>query len=124
MPNRTKLNCPTCLKVITTNQQHVYCAHCCCMNHLKCTSNNDDSVYSCRLCLLHIFPYNCLEGNAVFSIATLENLHCRSSLIKLCLPDLTFNPFEENDNDKFFYQLDIDPDLNYFNAVKTNKIYD
>ena len=101
----------------------IECKYCQCFNHIKCITLSIDFTeeiladvqhWLCHFCLTTTFPFNNTEEDLEF-IGTIVDLSPRDTL--KYISDKLFIPFELNDQGHYSNLCDIDPDLNFYNAL-------
>lgn len=119
--------CSVCHHTVKSNQKAIFCNVCLCWVHQRCAklsnveygqlSTNTDPWF-CSPCLENIFPFNKLTQESDFILFTsnssgrcIDYQHSES---------LVFRPFvsDQVDDNKFLLnEVDLDPDINYYNGV-------
>ena len=130
VPSYLKMaNCPVCNRHVLPHAKQIRWCICLLVYYIKCLSlkledqtkylQHADTWY-CMLCLQEMFPFNCIEDDAVFiseihatdlSTTTIESLD-------LCM----FNPFMLNDDDFYTPLWEIDPDINFYNKIDSHLV--
>ena len=85
-----------------------------CINKVDIIVENDD--WYCEYCLQSIFPFNAVVNNEEFcNLILCSHLAIKTSDIE-SLNSLAYNPFIYDRKRVLLNNVDIDPDLNYFNS--------
>ena len=121
-------NCSTCQRHVLPHAMQVKCSTCHRIYHMKCISLNlNDQSYiqanrNTWYCVSYIttcFPFNHIENDDTFKVE-ISNLDIESKDIE-SPSQLLFNPFELNNDDIYSPLCDIDPDVNYYDLLRSLK---
>ena len=128
MSNPSMNKCDICCSKVHSHNLKLTCCLCKQLYHVKCLpvftrddynyANNPMNFWSCVNCNESIFPFNKLE----------DSDFCRSSMFHeqfLSMSDIEdklFNPFDFEVLESEDPLTDIDPDLNYFNALSNSSL--
>ena len=123
-----RLPCNICNKRVLNHCYHLQCSLCQASVHINCLPlvskkdalyvNRNNNYWFCTLCIQNALPFNHYDDDDDFVSAILENKMIESSVTVDMLnnQDKIFIPFELNDDDTSPL-FDIDPDLQYYNAI-------
>ena len=116
--------CSLCLKR-TGISQCVDCSICLARFHLRCVNLKKDSDthdWYCVKCLETIFPFNQISNDEEFrnTIYCYGNISIDSDTLN-SLNNIVYNPFACERKRAVLNNLDIDPDINYFNTQAHNE---
>ena len=115
-------SCSLCLKKINFYQS-IDCSLCFSTFHLTCVNLDTDSIkdWYCVKCLESIFPFNGIVNDEEFK-STVFWYGCLSidTAILDSLNKMVYNPFTCERKRAITNNLDIDPDISYFNSETQN----
>ena len=77
-------------------------------------------TWYCMLCLQEMFPFNCIEDDAVF-ISEIHAIDLSTTTIE-SLDMCMLNPFMLIDDDFYTPLWEIDPDINSYNKIDTHLV--
>jgi hypothetical protein len=118
MASRTADQCKVCNSKIRRQDKTLKCTLCLQFSHHNCLptySENDilhasdlSNSWTCPQCLLHIFPFSCLEDDSSIIEACCNPINATLDLD--IIDNLVYDPFDSTDNDGEGFFNDIDPD--------------
>ena len=121
--------CQVCNRHVLSHAKQISCCICLLVYHIKCRSlkledqaeylQQADTWY-CMLCLQEMFPFNCIEDDAVF-ISEIHATDLSTTTIE-SLDMFMFNPFMLNDDDFYTPLWGTDPDINFYNKIDTHLV--
>ena len=115
--------CSVCLRKVSSNARKLKCDTCSHHIHKNCTNLykkdldeiiNEDRNWSCLDCNETNFPFNNISDDDLF-YASLKNNGTAGEIIVNNSLDKLFIPFEINDNDYIYQDVDSDPDIHFYN---------
>ena len=116
-------SCSSCNKPFKISQS-VDCTICFNKFHLKCAGLNKETNYCdwyCTDCLQSIFPFNGIanEDEFMYTVYCYGHMSASSDVMDR-LNQIVYNPFVYDRKRTVLNNVDIDPDMNYFNTEINN----
>ena len=118
------IDCNICKKHILF-ECHLICCICQGYCHVTCLPNitkldqlyakDQKSNWICLKCIQEIFPFNHIDNDNDFIKYVSESCEEFKTIPLDILKDMSFNPFELNEDSTFSSLPSLDPDQNYFN---------
>ena len=116
--NMPQNSCLYCKKFVKPAQKTIQCTHCGLSSHLFCTGLDYVSQgpgWCCQLCLISIFPFNCIEDDQEFICAASDPV-CTPLLSSNGFEQLYFNPTEHYEEGRaLLMDPNVDADFNFYN---------
>jgi hypothetical protein len=116
--------CNICRKIVKSNQKGIFCNICLSWVHPKCAQlsdkeyvnlGNNDDPWFCSFCLQNTFPFNHIASDAEFILSTTNSTFGNVDFDSA--GSLVFSPFSTDDNKFLLNEMDLDPDINYYNSL-------